>query len=563
MATVSFPSHPAPGQGEPGTTTPISGASRFVTRRLVAEYPLAPQMIEYAPACMIALDAEDLRVLVANRAARRLYARLSGEAGELLVGEPPEQALPWLEERGILAQLRIVARTGEPMLELALEVDDAPGMEGATFWNYDIVPLGEARESCAQVLLVLNDRTEERRERQRAEQMAFSAQLYAEKLEAVIEQISEAVMVVDRAGQLLAYNRAALSFAANREAVERARSRGMRVEPRWDLALPDGTPLAEIERPAWRAMLTGAPVTGSQLIIRHEGGAETPLLTHAAPLRDESGAITSAVVAFQDISAFKELERLKDEFISVASHELRQPLTVINGQAQMLKRHLRKLATADMTTWTGGETLRQLAEGVEAQAGRLNLLVSDLLDMSRIQAGQLTLDPRNTKLLPMVERLVSQQRTTTMDHDIRLEPHLPEGVENLVGRWDDRRIEQIVMNLLNNAVKYSPQGGAITVDVTVLPNGYAPEPRLPGRPRRVAGPAAHITITDEGIGIPSDALKRLFERFYRAGNTSGIQGTGLGLYICRQLTWAHGGDLWVESEGVGKGSVFHLVLPLV
>ena len=557
MATVSFPSRPAPDPGEPETTAPVVSASRFVTRRLAAEYPLAPQMIEYAPACMVALDPERLRVLLANRAARRLYARLSGGSGGLALGEVPAEALPWLEERGVLEQLRIVARTGEPMLELALEVDRAPGIDSPTCWSYDIVPLGEPREPAAQVLLVVNDRTEERRERQRAEQMAFSAQLYAEKLEAVIEQISEAVMVVDRGGQLLAYNRAALSFAANREAVERARSRGLRVDPEWDLASPDGAPLAEIERPAWRAMLTGAAVTGTQLIIRHDG-AETPLLAHAAPLRDESGAITSAVVAFQDISAFKELERLKDEFISVASHELRQPLTVINGQAQLLKRHLRKMALVEAS----GDTLRQLAEGVEAQAARLNLLVSDLLDMSRIQADQLTLDPHATKLLPMLERLITQQRASSLDHDIRLECDPTARAGELIGRWDERRIEQIVMNLLNNAIKYSPSGGAVTVGVTLRPHGYTPETRLPGRPRRVAGPAAHVAISDHGIGIPPEAQKRLFERFYRARNTDGIQGTGLGLFICRQLAWAHGGDLWAESDGEGQGSAFHLVLPL-
>ena len=92
--------------------------------------------------------------------------------------------------------------------------------------------------------------------------------------------------------------------------------------------------------------------------------------------------------------------------------------------------------------------------------------------------------------------------------------------------------------------------------------GTSPETRLPGRPRKVAAPAAHIAITDEGIGIPVEAQKRLFERFFRAGNTVGIQGTGLGLFICRQLAWAHGGDLWVASAGNGKGSVFHLILPL-
>jgi signal transduction histidine kinase len=118
-------------------------------------------------------------------------------------------------------------------------------------------------------------------------------------------------------------------------------------------------------------------ITGSQLIIRRENGVETPLLAHAAPLREESGAITSAVVAFQDITAFKELERLKDEFISVASHELKQPLTAINGQAQLLKRHLRRLATADMTTWAHGGDLWAESAG-EGQGSVFHLVLPEM-----------------------------------------------------------------------------------------------------------------------------------------------------------------------------------------
>ncbi|MGH2515345.1 MAG: ATP-binding protein, partial [Ktedonobacterales bacterium] len=415
--------------------------------------------------------------------------------------------------------------------------------------------------SPAALLLTLRDVTEERLERQRAEHRTFSAQLYAERLEAILEQISEAVIICDADGVLLAYNRAALAFARNRRSVERARARGTRLEPRWAILSPEGVPVSEIEQPAFRAMLTGVPMTGGQYVLRGEGKRQTPVLAHAAPLRDESGAITGAVVAFQDITAVKEVERLRDEFLSVASHELRQPLTVIQGQAQMLKRHLRKMASGDARKPLTSEALQAVADGVEAQTIRLNLLVSDLLDMSRIQAGQLKLDPAPTRLVALVKRVVESQRQTTLEHEFRTTVDLFPGENELLGIWDSQRIEQILLNLLSNAVKYSPRGGRVGVRIARAPTGSG-GPARQGKPRRVEGPAALVAITDEGIGIPEDALAHLFERFYRARNTGGIQGTGLGLYICRQLAWAHRGDLWVESSGIGSGSTFNLVLPL-
>jgi signal transduction histidine kinase len=157
---------------------------------------------------------------------------------------------------------------------------------------------------------------------------------------------------------------------------------------------------------------------------------------------------------------------------------------------------------------------------------------------------------------------VEQQRTADPHHHFRLDVEAPAALRDLEGYWDSRRIEQILMNLLSNAVKYSPAGTEVRVRVSVLPEGYIPAQRQASRPRRVAGPAALVAISDEGIGMAEDALTRLFDRFYRAPNATGIPGTGLGLYICRQLAWAHQGDLWAESAGIERGSTFRLVLPL-
>lgn len=513
---------------------------------------LASGIVEYAPQAMMALDASSLRIVLANRAAHQLFP---GVDDDQLIAD----TFPWMAERGLLAQLTIVAGTGEPMRGLELECEGLPPFTDAAYLRYDIVPLGEPGEVPLAILLVVSDATEEWLERQRVEQSAFNAQLYAERIEAVIEQLSEAVVIRDADGTLVTYNRAALALARNRRSVERARARGARLEPRWVWLQPDGTPAPEVELPSFRAMLAAAPVSGFQFLVRKQNGREIPVLAHAAPLRDELGTITGSVVAFQDITAVKEVERLKDEFISVASHELRQPLTVIQGNAQMLKRHLKRVEHGVPLT---AETLHSIAEGVETQTARLNLLVSDLLDMSRIQAGQLRLEQTPAPLVETVRRVVEAQRKAAGDHQVTLEAETIPTIAEIVGNWDVRRVEQILMNLLSNAVKYSPRGGAVRVRVNVLPHGHVRE-QLHGRPRRVPGPAALIAITDEGIGIPEEALRRLFERFFRARNTAGIQGTGLGLFISRQLAWAHQGDLWAESPGAGRGSTFYLVLPLL
>jgi len=530
---------------------------------------LAWRMLDAAPVCLLAVEAKTGRVALANRRARALVAAIAGTEAVEVEGRPMAELLPWPAGDDLGARLRATAETGESRRGPDLERVRLAESGEETAWSCELAPLDAERADGGTrlVLVTLADVTRERCERARQAQAVFAAELRAERLEAILDHAGDAVVVRDSGGQVVAYNRAALDFATNRAMVEHARARGRRVEPIWTLTHADGTPVQELEEPSWRAMLTGAPVASSQLSLVREGGALTAILVQATPLRDEAGEITGAVTAFQDITAMKELERQKDEFLSVASHELRQPLTVIQGQAQMLKRHLRRMgaATADGRVAQSGEALKNLADGVESQTLRLNLLVSDLLDMSRIQAGQLRLDPERGALLPLVRRLVELQRQATLDHELTLVEELPPGVPDLEGVWDLRRIEQILMNLLSNAVKYSPEGGEVRVEVGVLPageaRGHGGRSRR-GRVGRSDALLAHVVIRDRGIGIPPDALRHLFERFYRASNTAGIQGTGLGLFICRQLARAHGGDLWAESGGIGEGSAFHLTLPL-
>lgn len=227
----------------------------------------------------------------------------------------------------------------------------------------------------------------------------------------------------------------------------------------------------------------------------------------------------------------QEAIRVRDDFLSIAAHELKTPLTPLKLHLQMLRRQ-------------GAEDDGAPARHVDKslmQVSRLTGLVNDLLDTSRIQEGRLTLKHGPVVLQELAQDVVSEMRLSSAHHRVEYEaPDAP-----LVVLGDVDRLAQVLVNLMENAFKYSPSGGTVRV--------------------RMAREDchAHVCVQDEGIGIPRDQQELLFERFFRARNApiSGFGGLGLGLYICRDIVERHGGRLWVESE-LGHGSTFHFTVPL-
>lgn len=230
----------------------------------------------------------------------------------------------------------------------------------------------------------------------------------------------------------------------------------------------------------------------------------------------------------------REAVRLRDVFLSVASHELKTPLTSLFGNAQLLQRRLTRqggLSERDQ------RTLYVLVE----QANRLNKMITALLDISRLQTGQFSIQREPVDLCALVLRLAEELRPALDQHTISVSANrspLP-----VIG--DELRLEQVLHNLIQNAIKYSPQGGAIEVCLE----------------RR--GQQATVAVIDRGIGIPADALPHLFSRFYRANNVQDqqISGIGLGLYVVSEIVALHGGSVTVVSEE-GNGSTFTIFLPL-
>jgi signal transduction histidine kinase len=226
---------------------------------------------------------------------------------------------------------------------------------------------------------------------------------------------------------------------------------------------------------------------------------------------------------------------VRDEFLSVAAHELRTPVTAIKGHAQLALRRLGQLAHNQE------QTAHHLLN-IDVAAGRLTVLIGDLLDVARIRNGELLLRVMPIDLVPLVNSVALRYAETEGErHHVTMD--VPG--EPLVVAGDAGRLEQIVDNLLNNAVKYSPGGGEIGVKL-----------------RRDAR-GVELTVTDSGIGLTPGAQERIFEPFGRAANArrQGVPGMGLGLHICRQIAVAHGGRMWAKSDGEGHGMTVGMHLP--
>jgi signal transduction histidine kinase len=226
--------------------------------------------------------------------------------------------------------------------------------------------------------------------------------------------------------------------------------------------------------------------------------------------------------------------RARDEFLSVAAHELKTPITGMLGFAQMLLRHLQPDGGG-----IGEPIVRRSLQAIEQQSERLARLVSRLLDVARIEGGRLAVEPVMADLVPLVYGVVDTMQSSTSRQ--RLVTQAP---PELIGRVDPLRFEQVLTNLIDNALKFSPDGSAIQIELEETSLGMA-----------------RLTVTDRGPGIPADERHRIFERFYQAqGGLSG-SGMGLGLYVCRQIVEQHGGSIAVETPPDG-GTRFVVVLPL-
>jgi signal transduction histidine kinase len=240
------------------------------------------------------------------------------------------------------------------------------------------------------------------------------------------------------------------------------------------------------------------------------------------------GIAAQAAIAMDNARLYQQAQQAiegRNAFLAAASHDLKNPLAVIKARAQILRRLLTRPNPAP-------ERLAESLDGITTTVARMTALIDTLLDVARLQSGQpLPLDPQETDLVALARQVVAEQGATSEQHQVRVETPLP----SLVGRWDAPRLQRVLTNLLDNAIKYSPDGGAIVVRVA--------------HDQQADTPWAVLAVEDSGIGIPAADLSRIFEQFQRGGNVRGeLGGTGVGLATVRWIVTEHQGTVAIESQ---------------
>jgi PAS domain S-box-containing protein len=274
-------------------------------------------------------------------------------------------------------------------------------------------------------------------------------------------------------------------------------------------------------------------------LVRHTGGNLAVTVTYT-PLFDDQERLTDIIANVIDITRFREEEEMKSTFVSIISHELKTPVALVKGYAQTLAR--------PDAAWDP-ETARQSLQIIEEEADRLEALINNLLDVSRIQAGDLRLDVSDVDMRRLLQRVAQDYGTQTQQHQIEID--LPDDLPIIAG--DEERLRQVFTNLVGNAIKYSPDGGLIRI------GGWVDRREEDGK----AAPRLVIYVADEGIGIPEYELPKIFDRFYRvdSGLRRRTAGVGLGLFLINAIVEAHQGEIWVRSE-LHKGTTFSVALPI-
>jgi len=291
-----------------------------------------------------------------------------------------------------------------------------------------------------------------------------------------------------------------------------------------------GQPVSQDRRIDLRA-LRGESTRNRQLTLERADGTRVAVLCQAAPLGNTDGEITRAVSVFQDITRLREAEQLKDDFLSLVSHEFRTPLTAIRGGARLLVSDNDRLDRASRD---------ELLNDVATESDRLDRMLTNMLSLAAIKAGRLQPATEPVLLGPFVRKIAAdvQRHAPEYRFEVEIEPDLPPA------EGDPDLLFQVLRNLYENAVKYSPDGEFIRTRVCRN------------------GDSLILQVIDDGSGIAPEHVRTVFERFRRPGADPTVRGMGLGLYLSRHLVDVQGGRIWAESAGPGAGATFSIELPI-
>ncbi|MBI4367989.1 MAG: PAS domain-containing protein [Candidatus Omnitrophica bacterium] len=334
------------------------------------------------------------------------------------------------------------------------------------------------------------------------------------KLAAILDHMREGVIAVGPSKQVLTINpRAEEVFQTKKESVLGKTLlevvRNQKIDEMMDRAIQDGD------------------VSRGEIELFHPRG----MVLRVGTVGVKSGGAVSGILVFHDVTEIRKLEKLRQEFVANVSHELKTPLTSLKGFVETLLRG----AVQDP------ERAKSFLEMMENDTDRLNRLIDDLLELSQIESKSVPLKPETVDLAETVRQILVRFQSSVQEKKITVENRIKQGTSVFADR---DRLKQILINLVDNAIKFNREGGRIVLEA------------------QETGKEMSVSVSDTGAGIPQENIPRIFERFFRADKARSreLGGTGLGLSIVKHLVEAHGGRIWCESR-VGKGSKFFFTVP--
>lgn len=481
-------------------------------RRYEAEQRLHDLFMQ-APAAVVILRGPNYEVELANPITLKIWGRTSSD----VLHKPLFEALPELRGQEVETLLERVFRTGVPYYanELKVELDRAGnGTLEDVYFVFVYTPLRRASGSIEGVMVFAYEVTEQVLARQ---QLAESEA----RFRTLADHIPNLAWMARPDGWIYWFNSRWYDYTGTTP----EQMQGWNWQSVHD---PEVLP-AVLER--WKRSLHTEEPFEMVFPLKGSDGVFRPFLTRVVPIRDETGTLIQWFGTNTDITKQKQLEQKKDEFLGIASHELKTPVTSVKAYTQLLERRFRR---------TGDEQAAELLNKMGTQLNKLTALIEDLLEVTRIESGKMLLQRSSFDYSALIREIVEELQRTTSKHTIVLDLSAP------VWLTADRdRVGQVLTNLLTNAMKYSPQAEAVIVK-TVQTEG-----------------SVLTSVQDFGIGIPPEKQTHLFERFYRVEGEQQLTypGLGLGLYIAAEFVKRHQGNIWVESSE-GQGTTFTFSLPL-
>lgn len=360
----------------------------------------------------------------------------------------------------------------------------------------------------------------------REQELAEQSRFQSTRLNALLNSINEGVLVANPSGEI------ALANPIARKTLGFAEGGRLTLQEDWariEMRTSDGQPLPPEDGPLIRA-LRGEAFCDYEIVALARFLGERLLTFTSGVVRDEAGAVVQAVLLFRDITELRRLEQQRVESLSLISHDLRTPLTVIMGRAEML---------ASVAARDDNRAVATEVESIVRSARRMRAMLDDFLEMSRLESPNPNLRQQPVDLRALVDSVIADE----VPLSDRSRVHVDAGPDLPVLLADGDRLGRVVANLITNALKFSESSAPVDVWI-----------------RQVSADVV-VSVTDRGVGIPSDEVHRLFQRYYQT--TAGLKrrGQGLGLYLSRLIVEASGGKIWVTPTP-DKGSTFHFSLPI-